>query len=59
MYSMHEALARERMRERVQRSREARLGQAVAARRHWQRVTQRARAAEVRHARLVSWAAAR
>ena len=32
MYSMHEALARDRMREQEQRSREARLARSLAAR---------------------------
>jgi hypothetical protein len=50
MYSMHEALARERMREQEQRSRDARLARSLAAQRRWHRVSLRARAAEERHA---------
>jgi hypothetical protein len=50
MYSMHEALARDRMRESEQRSREARLTRSLAAQRRWHRVSLRARAAEERHA---------
>jgi hypothetical protein len=50
MYSMNEALARDRMREQEQRSREARLARSLAAQRRWHRVSLRARAAERRHA---------
>jgi len=51
MYSMHEALARDRMREQENRSREARLARELAAARRWHRVAVHARAAQARHAR--------
>ena len=54
MHSMYEALARDRMREHEQRSREARLARELAAERRWHRVSVRARAAQARHARRVS-----
>jgi hypothetical protein len=54
MYSMHEALARDRMREAEQRSAEARLTRMLSAHRRWHRVAVRARAAEERLAREVS-----
>jgi hypothetical protein len=54
MYSMHEALARDRMREHERRSREARLARELAAERRWHRVSLHARAAQARHARRVS-----
>jgi hypothetical protein len=54
MYSMHEALARDRMREHEQRSRQARLARELAAERRWHRVSLHARAAQARHARRVS-----
>jgi hypothetical protein len=54
MYSMHEALARDRMREQEQRSREARLARALVAERRWHRVSLHARAAQARHARRVN-----
>ena len=50
MYSLHEALARDRMRESEQRSREERLARSLAASRRWHRVALRARAAADRHA---------
>ena len=50
MYSMHEALARDRMREQELRSREARLARELAAERRWHRVSVRARQAQARHA---------
>ena len=53
MYTMHEALARDRMRDEQRRSREARLAKEVAAHRRWHRVSVRAHAAEKRHARRV------
>jgi hypothetical protein len=49
MYSMYEALARERMREQEQRSRQARLVRQLAAERRWHRVSLRAQAAAERH----------
>jgi hypothetical protein len=54
MYSMHEALARDRMRDQERRSREARLARELAAERRWHRVSLHARAAQARHARRVS-----
>jgi hypothetical protein len=54
MYSMHEALARDRMRESEQRSREGRLARELAAERRWHRVSVHAKAAQARHARRVS-----
>ena len=54
MYSMHEALARERMREQEQRARQARLARELAAERRWHRVSVHARAAQARHARRAS-----
>jgi hypothetical protein len=54
MYSMHEALARDRMREREKRSRQARLARELAAERRWHRVSLHARAAQARHARRLS-----
>ena len=57
MLSMHEALARDRMRENLWRSRRARLAGELAAERRWHRVSLHARAAEVRHARRARSAA--
>ena len=59
MYVMHEALARDRMRESQQRSREMRLARELAAQRRWHRVSRYARAAESRHAERVHEASAR
>jgi hypothetical protein len=59
MYSMHEALARDRMREQEHRSRQARLARELAAERRWHRVSLHARAAQARHARRVSRAPVR
>ena len=53
MYSMHEALARDRMRDHQRRSRQSELARELAAERRWHRVSQRARAAEARHHRRV------
>ena len=50
MYSLHEALARDRMRESEQRSAEARLMRSLSASRRWHRVAVRAGAASERHA---------
>jgi hypothetical protein len=58
MYSMHEALARDRMRESEQRSHEARLVRSLAAQRRWHRVSLRARSVADRHALRVSEAVA-
>ena len=54
MYSMHEALARDRMRERESRSRQAHLARELAAERRWHRVSLHARAAQARHSRRAS-----
>jgi hypothetical protein len=51
MYSMHEALARDRMREHARRWREAYVARELAAERRWHRVSMHARAAGARHAR--------
>jgi hypothetical protein len=62
MYSMYEALARDRMREQERRSRELRLVRQLAAERRWHRVSVRAQAAAERHgqrARRVGQAVAR
>lgn len=59
MYSLHEALARDRMREHEQRSRDARVARELAAERRWHRVSLHARAAEARHARRASRAPVR
>jgi hypothetical protein len=59
MLTMHEALARDRMRESEQRSREARLTRSLAASRRWHRVEVRARAAAARHALRADRAVAR
>ena len=53
MYTMYEALARDRMRDEQRRSREAKLAKELSAQRRWHRVSLRARAAEDRHARRV------
>ncbi len=53
MYTMHEALARDRMREQQQRSHDAQLARELAAQRRWHRVSLRAHAAQERHARRV------
>jgi hypothetical protein len=62
MHSMHEALARDRMREHENRSRQGRQAAAareLAAARRWHRVSLHARAAEARHARRASRAPVR
>lgn len=48
MYTMHEALARDRMRERQRRSQSAELARGVAAERRWHRVSRYASAAHTR-----------
>ena len=53
MYTMHEALARDRMRELEQRSRSAELARGLAAQRRWHRVSLYAQAAHARYARRV------
>jgi hypothetical protein len=59
MYSMHEALARDRMREQERRSREGRLARELAAERRWHRVSLHARAMHARHVRRLSRVPAR
>jgi hypothetical protein len=50
MYTMNEALARDRMREHLYGARHARLARELAAAERWHRWQSRARAAERRHA---------
>lgn len=59
MHSLHEALARERMRDAERRSREATLARDLSAQRRWHRLSRYARAAERRHARRADWTLAR
>ena len=59
MQSLHEALARDRMREEERRSREATLARELMAQKRWSRVARYARSAERRHARRAGWALAR
>lgn len=59
MQSLHEALARDRMREKQRRSREAMLARELTAQRRWSRVARYARSAERRHGRRAGWALAR
>ncbi|WP_375481805.1 hypothetical protein [uncultured Jatrophihabitans sp.] len=59
MYTMHEALARERMHDGQRRSREAGVARELAAQRRWRRLSRFARAAERRHGRQADWALAR
>lgn len=49
MYAMHEALARERMRELAERSHRQRLAEELAASRRWRLRELRAHAAHLRH----------
>ena len=57
MYSMNEALARDRMREHLYGARHARLARELAAEQRWHRWQSRARAAEKRHAQRAARAA--
>jgi hypothetical protein len=59
MYTMHEALARDRMRDQQQRSHDAQLARELSAQRRWHRVSLRARAAHARHTRRVEQLQAR
>jgi hypothetical protein len=52
MYTMHEALARERLREHRQWAQRARVSRELAAVRRWQRLELRAAAAHRRHEQL-------
>ena len=58
MYAMHEALARERMREREQQARHARLSAELAAANRWHYLAERARVTASRHAQRAARAAA-
>ena len=51
MYTMHEALAREHMRQRQQEAQRARLANEMAAANRWRYLERRANAAYRRHAR--------
>jgi hypothetical protein len=53
MYTMHEALARDRMRELEARSRSSQLARGLAAERRWHRVSRYASAAHARRASRV------
>lgn len=57
MFTMHEALAREHMREREQQARQARLAYELAAAHRWRYLAARASAAHQRHARRAEQAA--
>ena len=59
MYALHEALARERMREVQRSSHAATLAHELSAQRRWHRLSRYAHAAEQRHARKANWALAR
>ena len=59
MYTMQEALARDRMRERQSQAHRARLSAELAAERRWNYLARRASAAAARHARRADLAAAR
>ena len=59
MYSMNEALARDRMRDHHRRSRQAAVLRELAAQRRWHRVSVRARAAEAQHAQRLHELSAR
>jgi len=48
MYTMHEALARDRMRERTRRAQSAELARGLAAERRWHRMSRYASAAHAR-----------
>lgn len=58
MYTMHEALARERMRDRERQARRARLSAELAAAHRWAAMARRASAVAERHARRAELAAA-
>jgi hypothetical protein len=53
MYTMHEALARDRMRERARRAQSEQLARGLAAERRWHRVSRYASAAHARRAARV------
>lgn len=57
MFTMHEAFARERMREEHERSQRSHVVSEVAAQRRWHRREMQAHAAERRHAQGVQRAA--
>ena len=50
MYTMHEALARERMHERARSAQSAQLARGLAAERRWHRMSRYASAAHARRA---------
>lgn len=54
MYTMHEALARERMRVDERQAQQHRVAKELAAARRWYRVEQRVRAVQRRHAQRAS-----
>ncbi len=58
MYTMQEALARERMREREQQARHSRLSAELAAANRWQYLAERARVVASRHSHRAQQAAA-
>ena len=58
MYAMHEALARDRMREREHQARNASLSAELAAARRWHYLAERARVAASRHTKRATRAAA-
>lgn len=58
MYPMQEALARERMREREQQARHARLSAELAAANRWRYLAERARVTALRHTARAQQAAA-
>jgi hypothetical protein len=57
MFSMHEALARERMREEHERSQRSQVSGELASARRWHRLELRAHAARRRHAQRADQAA--
>lgn len=57
MYHLHEALARERIRERQQRSQRSQLSAELAAASRWHYVAARAGAVAMRHTRRAEQAA--
>ena len=57
MYTMQDALARDRMREREQQARHSRLSAELAAANRWQYLAEHARAAASRHSQRASQAA--
>jgi hypothetical protein len=58
MYTMQEALARDRMRERERQAHNSRLSAELSATHRWQYLAERARRAALRHAERASQASA-